>query len=186
MNKDLSRRLHEVLPKLRQWIDELIVSNSARSRQASSLGFNRLATYYPADILASTRVVLIDKLPLPPLEELGLAEFSEYEHGAFSGITYRNMIFILKGRESDSILFHELVHVRQWSRLGPDRFLLAYAFGLERFGYRGSPLEEMAYSLQRDFEQVVVPTDLIGKIDHDCDAIWTQAKPAVSVYAHSP
>ena len=34
---------------------------------------------------------------------------------------------------------------------GPERFLAAYADGLERFGYRDSPLEAMAYDAQAAF-----------------------------------
>jgi hypothetical protein len=44
--------------------------------------------------------------------------------------------------------FHELVH---WRLLGPDRFLLTYANGLECFGYRQSPLEAMAYDAEKAF-----------------------------------
>jgi hypothetical protein len=33
----------------------------------------------------------------------------------------------------------------QWRLPGPDRFLAAYADGLERFGYENSNLEKMAY-----------------------------------------
>jgi hypothetical protein len=39
----------------------------------------------------------------------------------------------------------------QWRLLGPDRFLYSYANGLERFGYRQSPLEVMAYDAERMF-----------------------------------
>jgi len=35
--------------------------------------------------------------------------------------------------------------------LGPERFLVAYASGLEAFGYRNSPLESMAYDAQASF-----------------------------------
>ena len=38
--------------------------------------------------------------------------------------------------ENENVYFHELIHIIQWRLLGPDRFLLAYANGLECFGYR--------------------------------------------------
>jgi len=47
--------------------------------------------------------------------------------------------------------FHELIHVIQWRLLGPDRFLFAYANGLERFGYRQAPLEVVAYDAESAF-----------------------------------
>ena|SRR6266566_2847801 len=53
--------------------------------------------------------------------------------------------------KNEAIHFHELIHVVQWRLLGPDRFLYSYANGLERFGYRQSPLEVMAYDAERMF-----------------------------------
>ena len=57
----------------------------------------------------------------------------------------------------ESLHFHELVHVVQWSALGPEKFLACYADGLERFGYLRSPLELMAFRLQRRFEREAEP-----------------------------
>ena len=69
------------------------------------------------------------------------------------GITYLNTYFVRANQAGDeSLHFHELVHVIQWRILGPEKFLAAYADGLERFGYRGSPLEVMAYDLQARFD----------------------------------
>lgn len=53
--------------------------------------------------------------------------------------------------ERESLHFHELVHVVQWQVLGPERFLARYADGLERHGYRTSPLEVMAYEQEAQF-----------------------------------
>ena len=39
------------------------------------------------------------------------------------------------------------------SRFTPASFLAAYADGLERFGYRESPLEMMAYDAEASFSQ---------------------------------
>jgi len=177
VDRNTMQRLHAALPQIRKWVDHLVADKIAESRKVSALRLARLAAYYPADILERARVVLVDKTPLPPLTEMGLPEFAEFERGHFDGITFEDMIFVVAGRQSESLLFHELVHVRQWSRLGFDRFLLAYAAGLTQFGYRDSPLERMAYSLQQDFERRVVPTDLLGQIDHESDAIWRQAQP---------
>ena len=53
----------------------------------------------------------------------------------------------------ESLHFHELVHVIQWRLLGSEKFLALYADGLERFGYRKSPLEVMAFGLQHRFQR---------------------------------
>ena len=52
---------------------------------------------------------------------------------------------------------HGLVHVIQWRLLGPERFLALYADGLERLGYRNSPLEAMAFTLQKRFDREAQP-----------------------------
>jgi hypothetical protein len=44
----------------------------------------------------------------------GLTEFASLERRAFDGITFRNTFFVVKGRESEALYFHELVHVVQW------------------------------------------------------------------------
>jgi len=41
--------------------------------------------------------------------------------------------------------------VIQWRVLGPENFLRSYADGLERYGYRESPLEVMAYDAEKRF-----------------------------------
>jgi hypothetical protein len=62
--------------------------------------------------------------------------------------------FFLKRRElrNEAIHFHELIHVIQWRILGPENFLRLYADGLERFGYRDSPSEIMAYDAEAAFK----------------------------------
>ena len=77
------------------------------------------------------------------------------------GITYLDTYFIKRTQASDEALhFHELVHVVQWRALGPERFLRTYADGLERFGYRNSPLERMAYDAGRRFLNSPEPFNL--------------------------
>jgi hypothetical protein len=81
-----------------------------------------------------------------------LPRFADFERGSFSGVTYLNIFFIKRDDErNEAIHFHELIHVVQWRILGPEQFLRLYADGLERFGYRESPLEKMAYDAEAAF-----------------------------------
>jgi hypothetical protein len=83
---------------------------------------------------------------------MGLVRFADFECGDFDGITYIDTMFLKPTQSNnESMLFYELVHVIQWRLLGPDRFLLSYANGLECFGYRQSPLEVMAYDAEAAF-----------------------------------
>lgn len=114
----------------------------------------RLPLYFTQATLASAKVVDVDVVPLPPLTALGLGQFADFERMSASGITYLETFFVQANRSGDERLhFHELVHLVQWSLLGPERFLAAYAARLERFGYGDSPLEEMAYRLNGFFQK---------------------------------
>ena len=94
------------------------------------------------------------------------------QHRPIAGITFRDTFFIRHPHQSESLYFHELVHVVQWDRLGIDHFLLAYGVGLMQFGYRESPLEKMAYDLQEAFDRNDLPPNLINHIQQGTDGIW--------------
>ncbi len=116
------------------------------------MGSSRLLHYFSEDLLASTKVVAVDRVPMPPLSSLGLSRFAEFERGDFDGITYLDTFFIKRrSAGAERLHFHELIHVVQWQILGPETFLATYAAGLETFGYRESPLEVMAYNAEAAF-----------------------------------
>jgi hypothetical protein len=96
---------------------------------------------------------------------MGLSRFADFERMSMAGITYLDTFFVrpeLAGVES--LHFHELVHITQWRILGPERFLWYYADGLERFGYRNSPLEVVAYDLQEQFDTGCKPFDVEAEV----------------------
>ena len=101
----------------------------------ADLHFPRLPSYYSPEILSLAKVIVIDRVPVPPLSAMGLAEFAEFEQTSFDGITYKDTYFIRKDHAGDEFIhFHELVHVIQWRELGVEAFLLAYANGLLELG----------------------------------------------------
>lgn len=139
-------------PPLLEWIRTTLTANEHAAQSVASHGFSRLPLYFAENTLASTKVVLVDPLPMPPLSSMGLTRFAEFERGDFDGITYIDTIFLKPAQSNnENMYFHELVHVIQWRLLGPHRFLLSYANGLECFGYRQSPLEAMAYDAETAF-----------------------------------
>jgi hypothetical protein len=139
-------------PPLLDWIRTTLTTSAHVAQTVASRGFSRLPLYFTEKTLASTKVVLLDPLPMPPLSSMGLARFAEFERGNFDGITYIDTIFLKPTQSNnENIYFHELVHVIQWRLLGPDRFLFFYANGLECFGYRHSPLEAMAFDAEAAF-----------------------------------
>jgi hypothetical protein len=134
-------------------MEETNRSYAGQARSANSLGFARLPQYFPANVLASAKVVYLDTLPLPALTSIGLGGFAHFLQGDLDGITYLDTIYIKASKSADAaLLVHELIHVLQWRLLGPKRFLALYAEGLARSGYRKSPLEDMAYRAEERFK----------------------------------
>lgn len=139
-------------PVLIGWIRKTVAAHATLARPVSSLGFPRLRHYFSPPVLATSSVVWVDRLPMPPLSQMGLTQFTEWERIEYGGITYLDTFFVTpKEVANEPLHFHELVHVVQWRVLGPERFVAAYAEGLESFGYRSSPLEVMAYDLEDRF-----------------------------------
>ena len=110
-----------------------------------------------------------------------MPELAHIQHISFAGITYKDTFCLQEGQNSESIHFHELVHVVQWARLGVDNFLLAYDDGLVQFGYTHSPLEQMAYSLQQAFANNNLQGQLISYIEERTDAIWAEVVPVLEL-----
>ena len=179
MQPEIIRRFHTALPQVRNWIDRFLDAHADRARTVSTLGFTRLAACFPQELLERAKVVSVDRVPFPPVDQFGLPEFAPLQQVSFDGITFKDTFFLQQGRESEAIHFHELVHVVQWSQLGVDNFLLAYGLGLAAFGYAQSPLEQMAYTLQHSFEAGTPPPGLVHVIEQATDAIWSQAAPII-------
>ena len=155
MTEQEFRKVH---PLIAGWIKKTLAEHASAARPVASLGFSRLPHYYDPQLLVSSMVVFVPRVPVPPLSAMGLDRFSEFEQMDAGGITYLNTYFVRADQShSESLHFHELVHVLQWRLLGPEKFLAFYADGLERFGYRNSPLEVMAYNLQDRFEHQAQP-----------------------------
>ena len=152
------QQFRAVYPLISGWIRQTLAEHASAARPVTSLGFKRLPHYYDEPMLTSTKVVFVPKVPVPPLSAMGLDRFGDFERMDAAGITYLDTYFVRADHDPDeSLHFHELVHVIQWRLLGPERFLALYADGLERFGYRDSSLEVMAYTLQDRFERGTQP-----------------------------
>lgn len=180
MADDILQRFSTALPGVRQWIEDRLIEHAPRARAVSTLGFNRLPLYFPAGLLERAKVVCVPRVPFPPLDRLGLPELAAHQQMPFDGITFVDTFFLRVGENSESLHFHELVHVVQWDTLGVDKFILAYGFGLARFGYEQSPLEQMAYILQRAFDEdsIVQRQNVVSVIQSATAEIWKQVAPA--------
>jgi len=152
-------------PLIFGWIQKTLTQFASAARPVSSLGFRRLPGYYGDGILNNAKVVVVPMVPVPPLSAMGLDRFADFERMSTAGITYLDTFFVVADQARDeSLHFHELVHVIQWRVLGPERFLWLYADGLERFGYRNSPLEVVAYDLQDRFDAGGEPFEVQAEV----------------------
>jgi hypothetical protein len=170
---DLIRKFHSILPMVREWIESTLQKHSANTTPVSNLSFSRIESVLPVELLDKAKVVVVKgALPFPPLSRMGLPELSQMEDMEMAGITYKDTFFVRHPYQTESLHFHELVHVVQWEELGADNFLLAYGAGFIQFGYHDSPLEKMAYSFQDMFVSGTLPADTVELIRQQTNAIW--------------
>jgi hypothetical protein len=148
------QQFRAVYPHFMAWIARTLDAHAREAQPVASQRFSRLPLYFGRELLASAKFVAVERVPMPPLIELGLSEFAVFERADNDGVTYLDTYFVKRHRASDEDLhFHELIHVIQWRLLGPEQFLSVYAAGLKAFGYRNSPLEVMAYDAEASFAQ---------------------------------
>jgi hypothetical protein len=141
-------------PKLLSWIHETLSFYEKNAKPIASMQFARLPLYFDPTFLESAKFIAIDRIPMPPLSQMGLSRFAVFERGNFNGVTFLDRYFVKRTMVGEEALhFHELIHVIQWRLLGPEDFLVAYANGLDEFGYENSPLEKIAYDAETLFKQ---------------------------------
>ena len=146
---------------MESWIRELHATHAPRAQPVSCLGFERLGQVWPRALLDEARAVAVGRVPYPPVSELGLPELEEMAQARWSGITFGHMYFVDEEDTAEATHFHELCHVVQWKALGVPDFLMTYALDLLSHGYQESPLEAIAYRLQREFEAGLPRRDLV-------------------------
>ncbi len=100
-------------------------------------------------VLQGERVANPDFYPM--LRSLGLNNLPD--QSAMAAITFCDVV-VSHEPFSNGLLFHELVHVEQYRRLGSPRFSELYVHGfLDGGGYEANPLEVNAYALGGRFVQ---------------------------------
>jgi hypothetical protein len=162
---DVLARSNVIVPQVRAWMDKLIAEHESDAVPVASLGFQRLPLYFPDDLLRATRVAAVSRIPFPPLTQMGSRQLGELEQMSFRAITFGDVIFAHKSSlSSESVMFHELVHVLQWNTLGPDDFLITCGLGLAQHGYAKSPFEALAYDLQSEFDRNVQVRDVAATV----------------------
>jgi hypothetical protein len=102
-------------PVVLAWIRKTITDHEHSAKTIASRGFKRLPSYFSQELLDTTKVVPVTRVPVPPLSSMGLQRFRDFERGDWEGITYIDTTFLKRTRAGDEELhFHELIHVVQW------------------------------------------------------------------------
>lgn len=120
-----------------------------------------LRGYFEAETLDRTLVRRVPVIENPAFyrafEEAG--EAIPLDFRVWAGITFGDVILVsdsqVPGPPPHSVIFHEMVHVVQYSVLGIKEFARRYVEGLalNRFQYMTLPLETNAFDLQDKFEK---------------------------------
>src|SRR5579859_7247018 len=90
-----------IYPHVSSWIEQTLTAHQRDANSIASRGFRRLPQYFSERLLASSKVVVLNPLPVPPLSKLGLSRFAEFEQGNFDGITSLDTFFIKPGHEKN-------------------------------------------------------------------------------------
>ena len=157
------------LPKLSDaeiaWIIQQVAEYIGQQRQTyrgravplDSHQKSAMQPYFPANSLDSTRVVVLagERVSNPPfygeLMKIGFEAASLPDFALMAAITFVDTV-VSHEAFTDRLLFHELVHVVQYEKLGVAEFAAKYVRGYLNGGsYEAIPLEMNAYELDARF-----------------------------------
>jgi hypothetical protein len=156
------------------WVVQQVVGYIEQQRQiyrgaAVPLNSSQTAAmqgFFPASTLDSTRIVVLSgqRVSNPPFYvkviKMGFEAGSLPDFALMSAITFVDTV-ISHEPLTDRLLFHELVHVLQYEKLGVSEFATKYVMGFQRGGsYKAIPLEMNAYELDARF--AAAPTEIFS------------------------
>jgi len=151
-----STQINEVSDLVAKYISDQRNRFFDRAANLSMAQKVRLAGFFRLDLLETTRVLVPqnERIGNPTfysmLEDLGISNLPDFSQ--MTAITFQDVV-VSHEPFSDGLLFHELVHVEQYRRLGIANFAALYVRGfLNGGGYHDIPLEINAYHLGGCFE----------------------------------
>ena len=75
------KAFRKVYPLIAGWIKRTLAEHASAARPVASLGLTRLPHHYDEKTLASSMVVFVPKVPMPPLSAMGFDQFRDFEQG---------------------------------------------------------------------------------------------------------
>jgi len=152
----LPKLAEKQIQQLASWVAEYIAEQRAAFRdRARPIAFEdaeQLRLFFPADVLASVRVVrgrASEPEFYSQLRVMGIRNAPAFSDMA--GVTFQDIVVHVEPL-TRSLLFHELVHAVQYKHLGLEGFADRYVRGFLSGGsYEEIPLEKQAYTLEGKF-----------------------------------
>ncbi|MCI0400758.1 MAG: hypothetical protein L0Z68_05600 [Gammaproteobacteria bacterium] len=145
MQLDLQALLPRLLPHAIAWA-EAVAADVAATGTALNARDLAIASAVEVQRPENIRVLMVDRLPLPPDPELQAAAVQTGLLGpTMTGLTLGYSILICHGHMSRRLLSHECRHVFQFERAGSiASFLPAYLGSIVQVGYGNCPFEQDA------------------------------------------
>lgn len=145
MQLDLQALLPRLLPRAIAWA-EAVAADAAATGTALNEPDLAIASAVGVQRPENIRVLMVDRLPLPPDPELQAAAVQTGLLGpTMTGLTLGYSILICHGHMSRRLLSHECRHVFQYERAGSiASFLPSYLGSIVQVGYWNCPFEQDA------------------------------------------
>lgn len=147
--------LRPALPVACAWVRRVLATRAPDAKPLFAFAAPRvLVSIEPWGLPPETGVVVTERLPGLSMPHTGIAAIDARFAQGYVGITLGHLVFLHpRVARDDGVLLHELVHVRQWQRLGVERFVSEYVGGVWAHGYRHCPLEVEAYDLEASWRR---------------------------------
>lgn len=156
---DLSKITPGVLGQIAGLVADFI-SSSRKKYGANAIPLTAeqraaMQPFFPAEILDQTRLLVLKGKRIDDPGFYSMARMMGFKDmPSFSTVAAVTFVDVIVSHEefTDSLLFHELVHVVQYAQLGVKEFSARYVSGfITGGGYEGIPLEKNAFELEGRF-----------------------------------
>ena len=158
---DLSNLPPAMVSQLANMVEDYITSSRKKYAPQAVLltdaQRSAMQPFFSAAVLDSTRLCVLrgTRVSNPPMyamaKMMGIRNLPDF--AAVAAITFVDVI-VSHEEVTDSLLFHELVHVVQYSQMDMKEFAARFVTGFIQGGsYQQIPLEKMAHALESRFSQ---------------------------------
>lgn len=156
---DLSNLPQAVIGQLTRAVEDYILQGRNKYLSRASLldseQMTTLAPFFPADDLRRVKTLVLDGERVEDPQFYSMARMMGIRNlPSFADVAAVTFVDVIVSHESFTLplLFHEMVHVVQYSLMGSKRFAELYVGGFIRGGsYEEIPLEKNAYQLESRF-----------------------------------